>query len=165
MGQVKSFMVGQKPMANGIALAASIALAGYCQYKCQKIDEKIDETPLGEGEKPMTKCGMNKYLLWGLVVLFMVPLVLAALEIGPAKALEPAGSFQARVSESADALRSRSEEGEFKKRVADAAAQLKAQIASSSATLPDDMSVADDTSSEVAVRAGEEIRRFLAENP
>ena len=162
MDQVKLFMVGQKPMANGVALATSIALAGYCQYKCQKIDEKIDETPLGAGEKPMHKCGMKKYLLWGLVVLFMVPFVLAALEIG---SIEPVGSFQARVTESADALRARSDEGEFKKRVADAAAQLRSQIASSSATLPDDMSVADDTSSEVAVRAGDEIRRFLAENP
>lgn len=162
MDQVKLFMVGKTPMANGVALATSIALAGYYQYKCQKVDEKIDETPLGTGEKPMPKCGMKKYVLWGLVLLFMIPLVISALKVGP---IEPESSFQAKVTESADSLRARSDAGEFKKRVADAASQLRSQIASSSATLPDDMSVIDDTSSEVAVRAGDEIRRFLAENP
>lgn len=174
MDQVKAFATG-KTMANNLALFAAIGAASYYQFSQQNKHTPISKDPVesetddleqlgGEEVKPNNK----KYLLWGLVVLFMVPLVIDAMS---SKKTLPNSSFQARVTEAANKLRAKSPvtpsvnpevEDDFKKRVAEAARKLREQIAESSAMMPNDDVV--ETSSDMAVKAGEEIKKFLSEN-
>lgn len=163
MEHLKLFVTGQTPMANNIALFTSIGLATYCHYKCNKHEEMLALESTEEEFKPTMKMCMKKHMMWGVVVLFMIPIIIGAMN---KSSNEPSSSFQARVSAAAESLRdtTTTSEDDFKARVAQAAADLKAQIASSSAALPEMESPTQDSTSDLATKAGEEIKKFLNEN-
>ena len=187
MEQIKSFVTGKATMANNMALFVSIGAAAYYQYSEQKKESMLEE---GESLPKSNK----KYILWGIVAAFMIPIVINAVT-GDVKVVEieaePSSSFETSVSEAADALRSRkvaaaatevkkvkTETEDFRTRVSEAARKLREQIAESSENRVSDAAeslktqieesssetVEELKNTELAEKAGEEIRKFLSEN-
>lgn len=183
MEQIKSFVTGKSTVANNMALFFSIGAAAYYQYSEQKKESMLEE---GESLPKSNK----KYILWGIVAAFMIPIVINALT-GDVKDVleieaEPSSSFETSVSEAADALRSRNvntETEDFRTRVSEAARKLREQIAESRTESRTENSVSEaakklreqieESSSEtveelktteLAEKASDEIRKFLAQN-
>jgi len=188
MEQIKSFVTGKATMANNMALFVSIGAAAYYQYSEQKKESMLEE---GESLPKSNK----KYILWGIVAAFMIPIVINAVTGDDVKVFEieaePSSSFETSVSEAADALRSRqvaaaatevktvnTETEDFRTRVSEAARKLREQIAESSENRVSDAAeslktqieesssetVEELKNTELAEKAGEEIRKFLSEN-
>lgn len=179
MEQIKSFVTGKSTVANNMALFFSIGAAAYYQYSEQKKESMLEE---GESLPKSNK----KYILWGIVAAFMIPIVINALT-GDVKDVfeieaEPSSSFETSVSEAADALRSRNvktETEDFRTRVSEAARKLREQIAESrtensvseaAKKLREQIeessseTVEELKTTELAEKASDEIRKFLAQN-
>ena len=101
MNQLKSFSTGKYPITNIAALVISIGAAGYFQYTEEK---KTQETK---------KSNKNKYLLWALVVLFMIPIMINTLSSEKI----PSSSFETDV------------DSEFRLTVADASRRIRERVA------------------------------------
>lgn len=179
MEQIKSFVTGKSTVANNMALFFSIGAAAYYQYSEQKKESMLEE---GESLPKSNK----KYILWGIVAAFMIPIVINALT-GDVKDVfeieaEPSSSFETSVSEAADALRSRNvntETEDFRTRVSEAARKLREQIAESrtensvseaAKKLREQIeessseTVEELKTTELAEKASDEIRKFLDQN-
>lgn len=183
MEQLKSFVTG-KSAANNMALLLAIGAAAYYQYSEQK-----KEVMEGETEN-VPKSNNKKYILWGLVAVFMIPVVINALSTEDVTVPDvpvndvpvsvpdvpvPSSSFEKSVTEAAEILRSRkpnvsarkpvaTETDDFRTRVSEAARRLREQISESMSPETEIKETPVPEASELAEKAGDEIRKFLAEN-
>lgn len=109
MEQLKLFVTGKTLMANTVALLISIGVAATFQYRCQKNEEMLTVEP---NEKP--KLCMKKYIMWGIVVVFLIPLIIGAMPTSTRVKLS--SSFEAGVYNITNQLHTTSE-NDFKARV------------------------------------------------